>query len=120
MIGKTLELVKKFNLCPQMSREKWLAIANYMEDKGWIHYLVEDDEIVGMWGGWRISKWSSKVFDALPIQEEGDILYIPFACSEARDRFIFLKELRKLKDVKEIIFNENNKNGRLHKIKIRG
>lgn len=101
-----------------MSREKWLQIIIYMQDKGWIHYLIENDRVVGMWGGWRISKWSSKVFDALPIHEEGNILYIPFACSESKDRFIFLKELRKLKGIKEIIFNEHNKNGRLHRITI--
>lgn len=120
MINDAWRLINTFNLCPQMSKEKWLQIALYMQDKGWIHYLVEDNEIVGMWGGWRIPKWSSKVFDALPMQEEGEILYIPFACSTSKDRFIFLKELRKLKGIKEIIFNEHSKNGRLHKIKIRG
>lgn len=120
MIAKTLELVNKFNLCSQMSKEKWLQIIIYMEEKKWIHYLIEEDKIVGMWGGWRISKWSQKVFDSLPLEETGNILYIPFACSESNDRFIFLKEARKLKGIKEIIFNENYKNGRLHKIKIRG
>jgi hypothetical protein len=91
-----------------------------MQEKGWIHYLVEDGEVVGMWGGWRVKEYTDKVLDALPPEEEGRVLYIPFACSEGKDRFIFLKEARRLKDVDEIVFNEYNKNGRLHKIKIRG
>lgn len=120
MIGITLKLINKFNLCPQMSREEWLKIIIYMDEKGWIHPIFDNKKIVGMWGGWRIKEFTDKVFDSLPLKEEGMILYIPFACSESKDRFCFLKEARKLNGINEIIFNENNKNGRLHKIKIRG
>lgn len=120
MLAITLGLINKFKLCPQMSKEKWLQIVLYMLEKGWIHHLIEDEEVVGMWGGWRVKKYSEEVVDNLPLQEEGNILYIPFACSEARDQLIFLKELRKLRGVEKIVFNEYNKNDRLHTIKIRG
>lgn len=123
MISITLKFVKKYNLCPTMSQEKWLQILLYMQEKGWVHYMMEDDNIVGMWGGWRVKKYNKKVLMALPVEEEGRVLYIPFACSEAKNRFIFLRELRmylKDNDINRVVFNEFNKNGRLHKIKIRG
>lgn len=103
-----------------MSKEKWLQIVLYMHDKGWIHYMMEGNKVVGMWGGWRVKEYTEKVLDCLPLEEMGRVLYIPFACSESQDRFIFLKELRLLKGIDEIVFNEYKKNGRLHKIKIRG
>lgn len=120
MISTVLKFVKKFNLCPRTGSEKWLQIVFYMQERGWIHFLAENENIVGMWGGWRVKEYTDKVLDALPLKEEGRVLYIPFACSESKDRFIFLREARKLTDVDEIVFNEHNKNGRLHKIKIRG
>lgn len=119
-ISITLGLIKKHSLCPQMSKEKWLQIILYMQEKEWIHYLSESNKIIGMWGGWRVKEYSDKILEALPTEEEGDVLYIPFACSESKERLIFLREARKLVGVKEIVFNEHNKNGRLHKIKIRG
>lgn len=120
MIKEAIGFVRKYNLCPEMSLEEWLRIIIYMDEKGWIYPIFDNKKIVGMWGGWRIKKFTDKVFDQLPLNEEGRILYIPFACSESKDRFCFLKEARKLRGINEIIFNEHNKNGRLHKIKIRG
>lgn len=120
MISTILNLINKYNLCPQMSKEEWLPIVMYMEHKGWIHLMMENGRTVGMWGGWRIEEFNEKVYDNLPREEKGNILYIPFACSEFKDRLIFLKEARKLNNIKEIIFNEHKKNGRLHRIKIRG
>lgn len=120
MLGEILRFVKKYNLCPKTPSEKWLEVICYMQDKGWLHLIFENEKMVGMWGGYRIERYTKHTEDALPIKESGNILYIPFACSESKDRLVFLKEARKLVGIKEIVFNEHNKNGRLHKIKIRG
>lgn len=112
-------IVQKHNLCPKNTKSEWLEIICYMREKNWLYFIVENDQLKGVLGAYRIEEYNEHTEDSLPTEEKGNILYVPFACSESKDRLVWLKMLRgylKDHDIKKVVFNERKKNNRFRRI----
>lgn len=81
----------------------------YAHSKGWLYASVENDVVILAAMLYRIKEFNDKVFEVMPIKEEGTILFIPILVSKATDKFLankLLKRYLKDKQIDEIVFQD--------------
>lgn len=125
LILKLWTFVSSSQVCPETTLDEWLKILCYMHEKGWVYNWKKDGKLVCVVGAYRIKEFTESTKDVLPDKEEGDILYIPFAVSEANDPFILKKMLeaylkKQSVPVKEIILYERNSDEKIRRFKLKG
>ena len=119
---KIFNIVSTSGVCPDTTAQEWLKTLSYMHTKGWLFYGQEQGKIVTILGAYRIKEFDESKTDTMPIEEEGDILYIPFVVSYAKDKMILKKMLndyaKLYPNIKEVIFYERNSDDKIKRFKI--
>lgn len=114
------EFIVKSNVCPETDRKQWFNTLVYMHTKGWIYLNTKKGSINCVVGAYRVNNLDN--FDTLPVEEEGNILYIPFAASISDDKLTLKKMLDKYTqsnpDIKEIVFYERNSQDKFKRFKL--
>jgi hypothetical protein len=114
------DFIVKSNVCPETDRKGWFETLCYMHTKGWIYLNSDGGKISSVVGAYRVN--SLENFDTLPVEEEGEILYIPFAASVSDDKLLFKKMLDKYIEanpmVKEVVFYERNSQEKFKRFKL--
>ena len=120
LLKKCLLLLVSKGACPETKPTKWVEVLWYMHNKGWLFAHTNNDEVDVVVGAYRIKEFDEKQVDTLPINEEGEILFVPFLASKSDDVFMVRKMLNAYMEeypIKEIIFYERNDDKNLKRFK---
>ena len=108
------KFVIESKVCHQTSQNEWLKIITYLYLKDWLWVISDKGIVQAVIGAYRINEFDESKADNLPEKDEGEILFIPFACSVGDDIFVWRKLLReylKTNEIKELIFCDYAKDG---------
>ena len=116
-------MLKDSNIYKDTKPSDWFRVLMFMHKNGWLYFAQEDGEIVLVVGMYRIKKFNLNDIKKLPEKEEGDILYIPFFASHAKDKMLPRKLLKQYldnhKNIKEIAFYANDKKRSFKRVRSR-
>lgn len=106
------KFVIRHKVLDNIGSKKLLEVLSYMHVKEWIYCAYEKGKIAAVAGAYRISEFKEDGIEQLPVDDGGDILYVPFAASSSSDKTILKKLLDKAVqrhgNIKEIIFYEGD------------
>lgn len=116
-------LLKKDRPEFDLKASDWFKILYYMHSNGWLYATLKEGQIDVLVGGYRV-KDVPKIAEEikLPENEEGEIFYIAFYVP--RDKKLPIGAAKRFfqlnKDIKQIVFENNNEEIRQHKFIHRG
>jgi hypothetical protein len=79
-------LIKRSKVLIHLDDQQLLKVLIYCDMKGWLHYKYEQDTLVFVACGYNIPEFVEGKNHILPVKSEGDVLYVPFVVSIAKDK----------------------------------
>lgn len=124
LILQSLDLIIETALWPEKKPSEVFNILMYLHNKGWLYTPTTDGKITAVMCGYRIPEVNETTLTKMPINESGNILYVPFVIAIEKNVNLFhiIRESCKLylkdnPDIEQIVLEDKNKNIKTFKLK---
>jgi len=107
-IMQAFALVREAGMLQHLSNTQLIKVLLFCDVKGFLHYRYDGKQMVFVACGYMIPKFDAKTCHIIPLKSEGDILYIPWVISRAKDKTIpksaISDYLKEHPNTKQIVF----------------
>ena len=123
LLVRAFKLIVKSGVCPETPIRDWIKILLFTHKKGYLWASVENNELTVIAAAYRVPNLEEKTLEHFPENEEGDILYVPWMASVAKDKMlpkkVLTRYLEKHPEVNEVAFIDWNDNEKMKRFKLK-
>lgn len=125
LILQSLDLIIEHALWPEKKASEIFNILMYVHTKGWLYTPNKEGKIIAVICAYRIPNIDGDNLTKMPIEESGNILYVPFVIAIEKNVNLFhiIRESCKLylkenPDIEQIVLEDKNKKVKTFNLKV--
>lgn len=110
LLLEVFKLVAKSPLFPEDSMRNWVKKILFIHKKGYLYIAFENEKLAVATCAYRVKEAPKEYPERFPEKEEGDVFYVNFMISGAKDKMLprrlLSRYLKRHPDIKEIAFHD--------------
>lgn len=125
LILQSLDLIIEHALWPEKKPSEIFNILMYVNEKGWLYTPNKEGKIVAIVCAYRIQNTEGDSLTKMPLEESGNILYVPFVIVIEKNVNLFhvIRESCKMylkdnPDIEKIVLEDKNNNIKEYNLKV--